>query len=289
MVETEALKRPLDLPVSMAFPAVPLFLAQMVLLAALLAPWQTAPLAHAAEARVGTVFPLVEIPLVTRASGVVEQLPVQEGQRVRRGQRILSLDRRRQLGEIKLLEMQIAHRAALRLEELNLATARQDLARDEALLHDNSIPPKAVEDSRNRVRLAAERVSIERGKLEEQRQLLALKKQELADYEVLAPGDGVLSSIALHPNQFVSSGTRAGEFLQLDQVLVETFVPLAEARKLASGARATIRTDEGKIMVGRVKTIGQRVDPVSSSVKVKILVPNPRIHLKPGMLVKVSL
>lgn len=245
--------------------------------------------ALAAEARVGTVFPLAEIPLVTRASGMVEQLPVQEGQRVRRGQRILALDRTRQHGEIKLLETQIAHKAALRLEEIALATAKQDLARDEALARDNTVPPKTVDDSRNRVRMAAERVSIERGKLEEQRQMLALKKQELGEYEVLSPGDGILSSVVLHANQYVTAGSKVGEFLQIDQVLVETFVPHAQAKKLAIGARTTVRTDDGQAFAGRVKTLGQRVDPVSTSVKVKVLVPNQGLKLKPGMLVRVSL
>lgn len=245
--------------------------------------------AFAAEPRIGTVFPLAEIPLVTQAGGRVDQLPVQEGQRVRRGQLILAIDRGRLLGEVKLLETQIAHKAALRLEELNLATAKQDLARDEALARDNTVAPKTVDDSRNRVRLATERVSIERGRLEEQRQLLALKKRELGDYEVVAPADGVLSTVTLHQNQVVGMGSRVGEFLQLDQVVVETFVPLAEARKLAVGGRAAVRTEDGHAVSGRIKVLGQRVDPVSASVKVKILVPNAGLRLKPGMLVRVSI
>ena len=245
--------------------------------------------ALAAEPRVGTVFPLAEIPLVTQAAGRVERLPVQEGQRVRRGQLILAIDRTRQLGEIKLLETQIAHKAALRLEEINLSAAKQDLARDEALAQDKTVTPKTVDDSRNRVRLATERVSIERGRLEEQRQLLAIRKLELEDYVVHAPADGFLSAVTLHANQIVGDGARVGEFLQVDQVVVETFVSLAEARKLAAGGRAAIRTEDGHSASGRIKSLGQKVDPVSASVKVKILVPNGALRFRPGMLVRVSL
>jgi len=239
--------------------------------------------------RIGTVFPFAEIPLVTQAGGKVSAISVAEGEYVKRGQVILAIDTAREQAEIKLIELQIGHEAALRLEKLALTTAQEDQARDEALSRDKSVPPKQLKDSLNRVNLARERVGIERGRLAEQRQQLAIKRQRLQDYQVLAPASGVMASVLLHANQVVNAGAKAGELLQIDQVYVETFVPLAEATRIKSGARATIHPEGQPAAAGRVKVLGQKVDPVSGSIKVKILVPNESHRLKPGMLVRVSL
>ena len=238
--------------------------------------------------RIGTVFPLAEIPLVTQAGGKIAKLQASEGTRVRKGQLLLSLDKGRQLAEIQLLESQITHRASLRLEQLNSSAAKQDLTRDEALYADHTLSPKTLDDTRNRAKLAAERVMIEQGRLDEQRQAVAIKRRALEELDVRSPADGVLASVLLHANQVVGQGAKVGELLRLDEVIVETFVPLADARRLNLRAKARIEGG-GAPMTGWIKVIGEKVDPVSSSIKIKIQVANPGHRLKPGMIVKVIL
>jgi len=246
-----------------------------------------APAAAAAPGLVGTVFPYAEIPIVTARGGKVARIPVEEGARVRRGQLLVALDRARPLAEIKLLETQIAHKAALRLEELALATAREDLKRDEQLSQDGTVTPKALDDSRNRVKLAVERVSIERGRLDEQRQTLAMRMRDLAEYDVVSPGDGILTGMLVHQHEIVAAGTKVGDLLQMDRVFVEVFVPAASAGRLRPGTGATVHADGLGAVTARVKVLGQKVDPVSGASRVRLLAPNPGGRLKPGMIVRV--
>jgi membrane fusion protein (multidrug efflux system) len=111
--------------------------------------------------------------------------------------------------------------------------------------------------------------------------------RELAEFEIQAPGDGYLAGMNVHPNEIVTAGAKVGDLLQLDQVYVETFVPLAAANRLKPGVRANVQADGQAATAGRIKLVGQKVDPVSGSVRVKLLVPNAAHRLKPGMIVRV--
>lgn len=244
--------------------------------------------AQAKELRTGTVFPIAEIPLMTQAGGKIVYLKVEEGDRVKSGQLLLNLDTTRAMADIKMLEAQLAHRSALRLAQISLDAAKRDLARDEALFSDRNLPAKNLEDSRHRMKLALEQVNLEQNRLSEQQLLLGSKRDALKDLSVEAPATGILATRFLHENQVVSPGSRLGELLLVDDVYVEAFAPLAEVRYLKVGRPVPVH-EGGATYQGRVKVISEKVDPVSEAVKVKLLVPNPKHRLKPGMLVKVLL
>lgn len=241
----------------------------------------------APTSRVGTVFPTATIPLLTQAGGRIAQVPVTEGQLVRRGQLLLALDGTRARGEVRLLETTLAHQAAMRLQRLQLEMARTELRRDEALFQEQNLAAKNLEDTRNRVRLASEQATIEAERLDEQRQTLALRREGLKELEVRAPADGILASVQLFRDQVIAPGARLGELLVVDPAVVETFVPLAEARQLAPGRAVSVQA--GVSRMGRVRMVGEQVEPVSGTVRVRIAVPNPDRALKPGMQVRVLL
>ncbi|MBI6545183.1 MAG: efflux RND transporter periplasmic adaptor subunit [Cyanobacteria bacterium NC_groundwater_1444_Ag_S-0.65um_54_12] len=262
----------------------------MVLLLPLLLAVGCLPAQAAPEPRMGTVFPQTEIPIIVQAGGKVEQLRISEGERVQAGQLLLSVEHSQFTDEIRLLEMQIRNRAALRIEQLTQEAAKQDLARDEALFIDRNLPLKTLQDTRNRARLAVERVAMEKERLQEQEQALAIKRKTLRDFAVLAPIGGVMVSVLLHANQMITPGTKLGDLLQVDPVLVETFVPWRAARRLKIGEHVVVRSPgDDADLPGRIKVIGEKVDPVTASLKVRIQVPNSRQQLKPGMVVRVLL
>lgn len=248
------------------------------------------PARASAVARVGTVFPLAEIPVVTPSGGTVRHVYVSEGETVHRGQLLLSLDETQLKGEIQLLDAQIKHQAQLRLEHMNVLQAKETLTRDEALFADQNLPAKDLDDARSALKLAEEREAIERDRLAEQRLTLTMKRHALKDLQVFAPADGVMATVQLYGNQVVSAGAKLGDLLRIDQVLVETFVPVAEASHLQVGRAARVEpTDSGGSLPARIRSLGERVDPVTHSIRVKLAVPNGRHRLKPGMPVKVLL
>jgi len=120
---------------------------------------------------------------------------------------------------------------------------------------------------------------------------LAAIESRLADRLVQAPFAGVLGlrrvsvGALLEPGDIITT-------LDDDSVMKLDFsVPAIYLGVLAPGLQitATTRAWEGKRFTGQVKSIDSRVDPVTRTVVVRALLPNPEHALRPGMLMQVEL
>jgi len=120
---------------------------------------------------------------------------------------------------------------------------------------------------------------------------LAAIESRLADRLVQAPFAGVLGlrrvsvGALLEPGDIITT-------LDDDSIMKLDFsVPAIYLDILVPGlqVRATTRAWEARRFEGEVKSIDSRVDPVTRTVIVRALLPNPEHTLRPGMLMQVEL
>ncbi len=113
-------------------------------------------------------------------------------------------------------------------------------------------------------------------------------QQEL---EVDSPVSGYITERNALPSVAVQPEMRLYTIADLSVVWVQAQVFQNDLGRIHAGDNATLTVDTypGRVWSGRVDFIYPQVDPDTRTAKVRLVFPNPRLELKPGMFVNVSL
>ena len=141
-------------------------------------------------------------------------------------------------------------------------------------------------------RSASESLLDERKRdLDTARALLVAIESRLADRLVKAPFAGVLGLRNISPGALVEPGDLIttlddDSLMKLDFSVPSVFLPdLEPGLRIEAQARAY----GDRRFAGEIRSIDSRVDPVTRSIQVRALFPNPDRTLKPGVLMQVAL
>lgn len=111
------------------------------------------------------------------------------------------------------------------------------------------------------------------------------------DIEVESPVSGYITERNALPNQYVQSDTKLYTITDLSTAWVYANVAQNDVGRLEPGNSATVTVDAypGRKFVGRIDQILPQVDPLTRTVRVRLVFSNPAVVLKPGMYVNVSI
>lgn len=171
-------------------------------------------------------------------------------------------------------------------------------AEEHALLEEGRARVAEAERQYYRVKSLATKGSASESLLDERkrdvdtaRALLVAIESRLADRLVKAPFAGVLGLRNISPGALVEPGDVIATLdddsvMKLDFAVPSVFLTALEpGLDIAAKARAY----GGRRFVGKIRSIDSRVDPVTRSIQVRALIPNPDRTLKPGILMQVEL
>jgi RND family efflux transporter MFP subunit len=195
--------------------------------------------------------------------GKVVTVGPDEGQPVRAGQAIASLDAR---------EYQLA------VEQASAQADRTagDRDRNKPLLAVGSIAPADMDHLESAARQSAAAAD--------------LTKKRLADTRLVAPISGIIARRAIEVGATVAPGQPVFTIVALDPVRVRVGVPEADVGHVTEGAAATVRIPAlDTSFAGRVTLIGVAADPTTRSYTVEISVPNPTRRLRAGMVAEATI
>lgn len=111
------------------------------------------------------------------------------------------------------------------------------------------------------------------------------------DIEVDSPVSGYITERNALPNQYVQSDTKLYTIADLSTAWVYANVAQTDVGRLKPGNFATVTVDAypGRKFSGRIDQILPQVDPMTRTVRVRVVFSNPGIVLKSGMYVNVSI
>jgi RND family efflux transporter MFP subunit len=111
------------------------------------------------------------------------------------------------------------------------------------------------------------------------------------DIEIDSPVSGYITERNALPNQYVQADTKLYTIAGLSTAWVYANVSQADVGRLKPGDRATVTVDAypGRQFTGRIDQILPQVDPMTRTVRVRLVLSNPGVVLKPGMYVNVSI
>src|SRR5215469_14821490 len=111
------------------------------------------------------------------------------------------------------------------------------------------------------------------------------------DIEINSPVTGYITERNALPNQYVQTDTKLYTIADLSSAWVYANVSQSDVGKLKPGNRATVTVDAypGRQFSGHIDQILPQVDPMTRTVRVRLVFSNPGVVLKPGMYVSVSI
>lgn len=213
----------------------------------------------------GTIQASQTVPLTFQATGTVIQVLVNAGDAVHKGQLLAKIDKSdaQSMYEVSNAKYMQAKDAYNRLKEVHDNGSLSEL--------------KWVEMETN---------------LQQAQSSAQLAKNNLNKCSLYAPESGIIGSRNIEPGMSsLGSPIAPLELIKLEAVYVKITVPENEISKIRKGLKATFRVSalDDKFFEGTVTNVGVVADQISRTYEVKILVQNPKLTLKPGMVCDVNL
>lgn len=218
----------------------------------------------------GTVVSPRIAELSTEVSGIVAEIGVELGDRVRAGDEILRLN-----SELEALSL-TAVRAATEQARHELADARRRLVEARKLGEIQS--QSAVESIAAEVNIDV--AKLQRFEAEEKRQAARLARHRLK-----APFAGLVSRKLVEQGEWIQPGQAVIELVALERLRIDFQAPQAVYPKLDASTRLRVRLDAlpGRQFEGRVERIIPVTDPVSRTFRVRAALDDASVRLAPGM------
>lgn len=231
----------------------------------------------------GTVTALNSVDVRPQVSSIIKQVHIAEGQFVKAGQLLFTLDARND-------EVNVAKaRAQWVKDQASLADAQRQLARSRELLAQNFISQGALDSAQTLVDTQQAVVAADRAAIEAAQVGLSYSR-------IAAPTAGRAGAINVYAGSTVQPGTTAlVTITQLDPIEVSFNLPQRHLRDAlnslqAGGGKVMAVLPEGRgTVVGQLKFVDNAVDANSGTVKVKAQFDNKAQALWPGAFVGVKL
>lgn len=234
-------------------------------------------------AATGTVAPLASVDVRAQVTSVVNRVHIKDGQFVRAGELLVTLDSRTEEANVAKARAQLAK------DEVALVDAQRQLARARELLAQNFVSRNAVDAAQTLVDSQAALVAADRAALEAARVALSYTR-------IAAPSAGRAGAVNVFPGSSVQANqTVLVTVTQLDPISVAFSVPqrhLADALGALQGGGATVSAslpDKGLELKGRLHFVDNAIDAASGTVRVKALFDNRERRLWPGAFVDVAM
>src|SRR5450759_160189 len=229
----------------------------------------------------GTVIPLTTVDIKAQVNSVVDKVHIRDGQFVKAGELLFTLDSR--ADEANLAKA----RAQLAKDNAALADAQRQLVRAQQSLAQNFVSQGAVDTAQAQVDAARATGVADQAAIDASRAALAYDR-------VTAPNAGRAGAVNVSPGSAVQANvTPLVTITQLDPIAVGFSLPqrnLADALSaLKNGGAAVSATIAagGATFGGHLQFVDNAVDPSSGSVKVKAVFANPQGKLWPGAFVEI--
>jgi RND family efflux transporter MFP subunit len=230
----------------------------------------------------GTVVPLTVVDVKAQVTSTVRQVHFKEGQFVKVGQLLFTLDARTEEANLAKAQAQLAK------DKVSLADARRQLERAKQLLAQNFVSQVAVDTAQTQVESWGATLTADEA-------AVSAAKVALSYSRISAPHSGRAGAVAVFAGSAVlANQTTLVTVTQLDPIGVAFSVPqrdissALDALKDGGAQVSATLADGGGSFKGRLRFMDNAVDASSGTIKAKAVFANPESKLWPGAFVEVA-
>jgi RND family efflux transporter MFP subunit len=241
----------------------------------------TVPLVLEAQ---GNVIALDDVEVRPQKNGTVQQIHFKEGDEVKRGQLLFTLDARDDVANVKRLDANVAGAQAA------ATAAQRDLERSQDLATRNFLSPAALDASRDKLDAANAALTQNKAAVEQARVSLSYTY-------VRAPFDGRAGLMSVRVGSLVTSSatsTAMVKITRMNPIGVTFSLPERDLPALLNGQRqgavkVRVDLDAEHSLNGEVRFIDSSVDRTSGTIAVKAKLQNEERRVWPGQYMTVKI
>ncbi|MDF9796563.1 membrane fusion protein (multidrug efflux system) [Catalinimonas alkaloidigena] len=235
----------------------------------------------------GTVVPLNEVELRPQVAGYITNIYVEDGQEVKKGERLYEIDRRKYQASYQQAQ------ANLESSKANLEKVKKDLERYERLNEQEAIATQRLDYARTDLETARSQVASAKAQLES-------ASTDLTYSVINAPFSGTVGisqvrvGAQVSPGQPLLNTLSSDDPISVDFVINEKEIPrfnrLMQNKSDQPDSLFTIELSDGSTYPypGTLSTIDRAVDRQSGTINLRLSFPNPERQLIAGMTVTVK-
>jgi membrane fusion protein (multidrug efflux system) len=212
----------------------------------------------------GTARATESVNISSNITEKVRQINFEDGQQVKAGQILAILEQAEEKADLKRAQAARGERK-LALERLQQLEERQLTSPDEI----------------DRTRLELEQAEAN----------IVMIQTRINDRIIRAPFDGIVGLRNISVGALVETGDLIATLDDISQIKLDFSVPSVFLSELKAGLKIRARAPAlgEKEYLGEVTSIDSRVDPVTRSIQVRAVLPNPDGSILPGILMQVEL
>jgi len=200
--------------------------------------------------------------LATRVAGVIDKLPVSQGQHVKTGDLVLMLAAEEKISNVDNARQLLVQREA----ELEAALR---------LMKSGNLPALQLDTARSNLTAAQSMVET--------------AQAELDRNEVKAPFDGVIDRVPVELGSSVMQGGEVATILKLDPVIARGEVSERDLRYIKIGDQANVRLVNDQKVTGTVRYISRDASSQTRTFRVEVAIPNADGAIPAGMTAEMTL
>ena len=226
----------------------------------------------------GTVRGQTEVELKFEVSGTIQAVNFREGDLVKEGQELASIDDR----EAQLrLEYAESKRATA---EAQLKLARKRLSVNEELFRIGAIIRPKLEESQIEVEQAQTQV-------ETAAKEVGLSEHEIERTTLKSPMDGVIGTRQVEPGEYVTPQSVIATLMDVNAVYVELGIIERDIERIRLGQRVKVSVDSlpNSTFEGKVDNLAPVIEGKSRTLTAKVKVENTQGQLLPGMFARAEI
>ncbi len=244
----------------------------------------------------GLLIPRKKVSIMSDVMGKIVELPVKEGDIVKKGQMLVRIDDRdlksevkRQEAGVRMAEIQVKN------QEVSVATASREFNRKKRLFENKLISVEAFEQAKSSLQGAELLLNQYKESVVQARAILQKSEELLSKTVILSPMAGKITSLNKELGEQVIQGTVnipgsvIMEVSDMSAIDLEVEVNEIEASRIRTGMLATLKLDAlaNRKFKGKVSEIGQSAyrpqgrDVSVFKIKIALLELDPA--MKPGM------
>ena len=177
------------------------------------------------------------------------------------------------------------------LAVLEQSEEKADLKRAQAVQGERKLALKRLQELQERKLTSQDEIDRTRFELEQADANITAINTRISDRVIRAPFDGVVGLRDISVGALVETGDLIATLDDTRQIKLDFTVPSVFLTDLKPGLKIRARASAlaNKEFTGEVKSINSRADPVTRSIQVRALLPNPDGSIIPGILMEVDL